>query len=170
MKAHCFSCEVDFTAGLPSMEYLGFSTKTMIVTQIYGTSNGEDDENPLERGSFPVSFHVFPGKLSRREQRGSAAAEAGFQWRWFVGLVLGEHSLVWFLPISLGKPWMGTDFSALLCLIFCCCKWEDQNKLNTEFLDTLSQLMGDADEHQILMNNARIFPREITDPLLKHAL
>jgi hypothetical protein len=74
-----FSCEVDFTAGLPSMEYLGFSTKTMIVTQIYGTSNCEDDENPLERGSFPVSFHVFPGKLSRREQRGSAAAEAGFQ-------------------------------------------------------------------------------------------
>jgi len=54
MKAHFFSCEFDFTAGLPSMEYLGFSTKTVIVTQIYGNSNGEGDENPLERGSFPV--------------------------------------------------------------------------------------------------------------------
>ena len=43
---------------------------------------------------------------------------------------------------------------------FFCCKWEDQNKLNTEFLDTLSQLMGDADEHQNLMNNARIHFQE----------
>ena len=33
-----------------------------------------------KEGVSPFSaFHVFPGKLSRREQRGSAAAEAGFQ-------------------------------------------------------------------------------------------
>ena len=107
-----------------------------------------------KEGVSPFSaFHVFPGKLSRREQRGSAAAEAGFQWRWFVGPGLGEHSLVWFFPISLSKRWMGTDFSALCLIFFAANGKTNQNKLNTEFLDTLSQLMGDADEHQILMNN-----------------